>query len=502
MNNFKSIVAAAIGLLIGVQASAHDNFNYLNITAGGGLHTMRHNPTLGEFDEGSKFKPCFGGAFNVNYIHFFGSHFGLGTGLGASYNQSRSILNGMDVSLENDAYNGNQPYNLQVIYNDYNEVQRAIVAELPLGFYGRQDLNEKLSLMIGLGGKLTFPFIYRYEVTGDDSYLETRGEYLKTKCVIDNLPQHGFGPDNTPYSGSTDAKLGFSAYLDLGFNRWMNEKTALYWGAYFNYGITDLTKSHQTALYDVNSNYSGVHASKVIDKASLLSAGVKIGVTLAFGKKPEPVINDTVFVKDTVSMDDQLILQTPDTLAADSSWIDVADMIEKLPDWDHFNYKNKAALEEATKAFSALSDSAKAEIPENLRDKLLGLNTNVAKSTIPNLESSLKIKHSYGFAFSSSDGHFTKEQTDYMHFVADCLKMNPQAKISVIGYTCNIGSEDQNEVFGYDRAIHVHNYLIRYGAFEDQIQMDTKTFHDPVAPNDCEKNRSKNRRTEIKLIKK
>ena len=82
MNNFKSIVAAAIGLLVGVQASAHDNFNYLNITAGGGLHTMRHNPSLGEFDEGSKFKPCFGGAFNVNYIHFFGKHFGLGTGLG------------------------------------------------------------------------------------------------------------------------------------------------------------------------------------------------------------------------------------------------------------------------------------------------------------------------------------------------------------------------------------------------------------------------------------
>ncbi len=500
MNNFKSIVAAAIGLLIGVQASAHDNFNYLNITAGGGLHTMRHNPTLGEFDEGSKFKPCFGGAFNVNYIHFFGSHFGLGTGLGASYNQSRSILNGMDVSLENDAYNGNQAYEYRMLYSDWEEVQRAIIAELPLGFYGRQDLNEKLSLMIGLGGKLTFPFYYKYEVVDGD--LETRGYYKKYNNEFFDLPQHGFGHDNSLYSGSTDAKLGFAVYADLGFNRWMNEKTALYWGAYLNYGVTDLTKSHQTALYDVNSNYSGVHASKVIDKASLLSAGVKIGVTLAFGKKPEPVINDTVFVKDTVSMDDQLILQTPDTLAADSSWIDVADMIAKLPDWDHFNYKNKAALEEATKAFSALSDSAKAEIPENLRDKLLGLNTNVAKSTIPNLESSLKIKHSYGFAFSSSDGHFTKEQTDYMHFVADCLKMNPQAKISVIGYTCNIGSEDQNEVFGYDRAIHVHNYLIRYGAFEDQIQMDTKTFHDPVAPNDCEKNRSKNRRTEIKLIKK
>lgn len=494
MNKIKAIVIAALGLLTGVQASAHDNFNYLNITAGGGLHTMRHDPSLGDF------KPCFGGAFNVNYIHFFGKHFGLGTGLGLGYDQSRSTLNGTDVYNEVDKYNDNQAYEYRVIYSDLKEVQRALVAELPLGFYGRHDLTEKMAILVGLGGKLTFPVMYKYEIT--DGSLETKGYYPSTNVLLENMPHHGFGVDDTPYSGTTDPKIGFAVYADLGFNHWFNEKLALYWGLYCTYGITDLAKSHDAPLYDVNQNYSGVHGSNQIDKATLLDAGVKIGVTLAFGKKPEPEITDTVFVKDTVSLTDNLILETPDTLAADSSWVDVASMIEKLPNWDKFNYKNRNALEEATKAFSALSDSAKNEIPENLRDKLLGLNIKVAQSTIPNLESSLKIKHSYGFAFSSSDGHFTNEQLDYMHFVADCLKMNPQAKISVIGYTCNIGSEDQNEVFGYDRAIHVRNYLVRFGAFEDQIIMDTKTFHDPIAPNDCEKNRSKNRRTEIKLIKK
>ena len=196
-----------------------------------------------------------------------------------------------------------------------------------------------------------------------------------------------------------------------------------------------------------------------------------------------------------------VMLSGANTWAAESSE-KVISMIEQLPNWTDFNYTNKDALNAATKAFSALPDSVKNQVPANLREKLNSLNANVAKSTIPNLEKSLKVKHSYSFAYSSSDGHFTKEQTDYMRFVADCLKMNPKAKVSVIGYTCNIGSEDQNEVFGYDRAIHVHNYLIRYGALEDQIVMDTKTFHNPVAPNDCEKNRAKNRRTEIKLIKK
>ncbi|MEE3483589.1 MAG: OmpA family protein [Bacteroidales bacterium] len=493
MKNIKTVVAAALGLLIVGQVSAHDNYNYLHINAGGGLHTLRHNPELGSST------PGFGGTFNANYIHFFGKHSGIGTGVGLSYYQSRSKIEGMDVSAEFDTYNG-QYYEYRMIYTDWKETQRALDLEIPLGYYNRFDFNDHTSFMAGIGGKFCFPFYYRYEVT--DGEIETKGFYPFKNVLFENIPHHGFGFDDTKYSGSNDRKPAFAIYLDLGLNHWIKDNLAIYWGLYCNYGLTDLIKSHKQALYDKDANYAGVHNSNQVDKVRLLAVGAKIGVTIPFGKKPEPEVSDTVFVKDTVSLEDQLVLQTPDTLAADSSWIDVADMIEKLPNWDRFNYKNKPALEEATKAFAALSDSAKAEIPENLRDKLLGLNTKVAQSTIPNLESSLKIKHSYGFAFSSSDGHFTNEQLEYMHFIADCLKMNPQAKISVIGYTCNIGSENQNEVFGYDRAIHVRNYLVRYGAFEDQIEMDTRTFHNPVAPNNCEENRSKNRRTEINLIKK
>lgn len=191
-----------------------------------------------------------------------------------------------------------------------------------------------------------------------------------------------------------------------------------------------------------------------------------------------------------------------DSLSVSADASKVVSMIEKLPNWDRFNYRNKAALEETSAAFAALPDSVKQEVPANMREKLAFLTDNVKKTTVQNLESTLKIKHSYGFAFSSSDGHFRDDQLEYMHFIADCLKMNPETKVSVIGYTCNIGSEEMNEVFGYDRAIHVRNYLVRFGAMDDQIILDTRTSKDPIAPNDCEKNRAKNRRTEINLLKK
>jgi outer membrane protein OmpA-like peptidoglycan-associated protein len=133
---------------------------------------------------------------------------------------------------------------------------------------------------------------------------------------------------------------------------------------------------------------------------------------------------------------------------------------------------------------------------------MFGLNVNVNKSTIENLEQSLKIKKSYGFSLSSSSGHFSEKEKEYMRYVADCLKMNPEAKVSVVGYTCDLGTKMINEELGFDRAIHVRNYLIRYGAFEEQVEMDSQSTHNPVAPNTSEKNREKNRRTEIKLIKK
>lgn len=493
MNKIKAIAVSLVVLLCGGQSYAHDNFNYLNVNVGGGLHTLRHNPSLGSS------KPGFGGTFNVSYVHFFGKYAGLGTGLGVSYYSSSSKINGIDVLNEIDEINNYRAFEFRMNYTDWKEKQHIYDLELPLGFYNRGDFNDHTSFLVGIGGKLYFPFIYRYEVT--EGTLEGTGYYPDENVTYGNMPHHGFGYAERE-SGSQNRRLGFAVYLDLGMNHWLSDRAALYWGLYCNYGISDLVKSHKASLYNYEGEYAGVHSSNMVNKVSMLAAGVKVGVTFAFGKKPEEPLADTVVVKDTVNLADQLVLQPVDSAAADSSWKDVADMISKLPDWDRFNYLNKPALEDATKAFAALSDSAKMEIPDNLRDKLLGLNANVQKSTIPNLEQSLKIKHSYGFAFSSSDGHFSEEQQSYMHFIADCLKMNPQAQISVIGYTCNVGTEDFNEVVGYDRAIHVRNYIVRFGAFEDQVIMDTRTSKNPVAPNDCESNRAKNRRTEINLIKK
>ena len=82
------------------------------------------------------------------------------------------------------------------------------------------------------------------------------------------------------------------------------------------------------------------------------------------------------------------------------------------------------------------------------------------------------------------------------------VDIHPEAKVSVVGYTCDLDTKMINEELGFDRAIHVRNYLIRYGAFEEQVEMDSQSTHNPVAPNTSEKNREKNRRTEIKLIKK
>lgn len=494
MNNLKFYIIAMLGLLIGGQVYAHDNFNYLNITAGGGLHTLRHEPILGNSKLGG------GGTFNINYIRFFGHHFGLGTGLEVSYNQSRSILNGTIMSLEEDTYNGNQAFEFRMNYNDWNEIQRAIIAEIPLGFYGRLDLSDKTAFFIGAGGKLIFPFIYRYETV--DGNIETRGYYSSTNVEIFDIPHHGFRTNTNSYFGSTEKMLSCAVFLDLGLNHWLSENVAFYWGLYCNYGLTNLAKSNTNDLFDINENYIGVHSSNMIEKASLLSAGIKLGVTVALGAKPKSMLKDSALLPEPGLTFNELILTTPDSVTPDSMVSKVTNMIETLPDWENFNYTNKEDLINATNAYASLSDSAKNEIPHELREKMFNLNVNVNKSTIENLEQSLKIKRSYGFAFASSDGHFTDKELEYMQYIAGCLKMNPDSKINVIGYTCNIGTKYGNEEVGFDRAIHVRNYLIRYGASPDQIEMDTKTTQRPIAPNDCEKNRQKNRRTEISLIKK
>jgi outer membrane protein OmpA-like peptidoglycan-associated protein len=83
--------------------------------------------------------------------------------------------------------------------------------------------------------------------------------------------------------------------------------------------------------------------------------------------------------------------------------------------------------------------------------------------------------------------------------VAKILKDNAQLKMSIDGYTDNVGGEAYNQKLSENRAGAVRKYLVKQGIDESRLISTGHGKNDPVADNKTAAGRQKNRRVEMKL---
>jgi len=81
------------------------------------------------------------------------------------------------------------------------------------------------------------------------------------------------------------------------------------------------------------------------------------------------------------------------------------------------------------------------------------------------------------------------------------LKKNPDVEVTIDGHTDNTGSDEVNNPLSVQRAEGTKKYLVSKGV--DAVRLMTKGFGStqPVADNETEEGRAKNRRIEIKIKK-
>lgn len=85
---------------------------------------------------------------------------------------------------------------------------------------------------------------------------------------------------------------------------------------------------------------------------------------------------------------------------------------------------------------------------------------------------------------------------------ADMMRRVPGLKIEVRGHTDIIGTDERNQLLSEARAEAVRLALIQRGVEADRVRSRGFGSGQPVAPNDTEENRQKNRRTEFVIIAK
>ena len=84
--------------------------------------------------------------------------------------------------------------------------------------------------------------------------------------------------------------------------------------------------------------------------------------------------------------------------------------------------------------------------------------------------------------------------------IADSMVSFPDSLIDVYGFTDSTGSVGYNQRLSEQRAQAVANYLIGRGVAAGRIRSQGYGVGNPVASNDTEDGRSRNRRVEIKIV--
>ncbi len=80
------------------------------------------------------------------------------------------------------------------------------------------------------------------------------------------------------------------------------------------------------------------------------------------------------------------------------------------------------------------------------------------------------------------------------------LQQNPKMKIEIQGHTDNTGSEESNLILSQNRAESVMNYLISKGVDPQRVSAAGYGESQPLAPNDTEEGRARNRRTAFQIL--
>ncbi|MGL5543359.1 MAG: OmpA family protein, partial [Fusobacteriaceae bacterium] len=84
-----------------------------------------------------------------------------------------------------------------------------------------------------------------------------------------------------------------------------------------------------------------------------------------------------------------------------------------------------------------------------------------------------------------------------LNTLSRALKENPDIRIKIDGYTCNLGSENHNLELSLNRSKAIKEYMMLRGVVPNNVTVEGYGESDPKASNETEELRAQNRRVEF-----
>ena len=109
----------------------------------------------------------------------------------------------------------------------------------------------------------------------------------------------------------------------------------------------------------------------------------------------------------------------------------------------------------------------------------------------------LKIEIPSDISFDTNRADIKNNFRPVLDRFAASLTDNAATNVTIIGHTDNTGSAAINAPLSLDRAVHTRDYLVSRGAQVSRFTVEGRSDRDPIASNNDENGRARNRRVEI-----
>jgi len=105
-----------------------------------------------------------------------------------------------------------------------------------------------------------------------------------------------------------------------------------------------------------------------------------------------------------------------------------------------------------------------------------------------------------GVTFEFNKTRLRPDAETILDWATEILKRYPDMKVEVAGHTDNIGSDSYNQELSEGRANAVRTYFVGKGIPESQLSAKGYGEAEPVADNESEEGRERNRRVELRIL--
>jgi len=201
---------------------------------GGGLSTLRYQPTIGE--QSNNFDKQFG----VGYAFFVSPRFGFATGLELAFYSADFELKSLVISnpKARDLYYKDSPEDFEFRSNlsSYTEEQTAVMLQLPLML----QIQTEMGFYAMAGVKFAIPLSGSSSGKGD---FINSGHYEAHQGEFTDINFRGFGTyKNRKAENHENFETAMFASMEMGVKWRFEDGLSLYTGVYFDYGLNSVLK--------------------------------------------------------------------------------------------------------------------------------------------------------------------------------------------------------------------------------------------------------------------